>query len=127
MKAQEVLQTYKNFVVIGVTNDVDKYGYKIFKRLLDLGYTTYGVSPKYSEVLQQPIYKDLQSINKQIDVAVFVVNPKYGVEYSKQCKQLGIQHLWLQPGTFDEELLKTIEENHLDSYQNCILVETANR
>lgn len=127
MNVQEILGTYKNYAVIGVTNDPEKYGYKIFKRLLDLGYTTYGVSPKYQNVLQQELYSNLLSINKKIDVVVFVVSPKYGLEYIEQCKQLGIQHLWLQPGTYDETFLKTIKENQMNSYQNCILIETAKR
>lgn len=126
MNVQEILHAYKNFVVIGVTSDPNKYGYKIFKRLLDLGYTTYGVSPKYQNVLQQELYLDLLSIDKEIDVVIFVVSPKYGLEYVKQCKQLGIQHLWLQPGTYDEEILKIIKDNHMSNYQHCILVETAN-
>ena len=127
MEAKEIIDTYKNFVVIGVTNNQDKYGYKIFKRLLDLGYTTYGVSPKYIEVLGQRLYKDLTSITSQIDVAVFVVSVKYGKDYIDQCSQLGIKHIWLQPGTYDKELLKYIEDKQLNSYQNCILVETNGR
>lgn len=127
MEAKEIIDTYKNFVVIGVTNNQDKYGYKIFKRVLDLGYTTYGVSPKYTEVLGQRLYKDLISITSKIDVVILVVNPKYGKDYIDQCSQLGIKHIWLQPGTYDKELLKYIEDKQLNSYQNCILVETNGR
>lgn len=127
MNAREIIETYKNFVVIGVTTDQEKYGYKIFKRLLELGYTTYGVSFKYQEVLNQKLYKDLLSIQSKIEVAVFVVSPKYGKEYIDQCIELGIKHIWLQPGTYDKELLEYIKSKQLNSYQNCILVETMQR
>lgn len=124
MQAQELLKKYHNFVVIGVSDNPDKYGYKIFKRLLYLGYTTYGVSPKYTIILNQPIYPSLRSIQKNVDVAVFVINPKIGSSYVAECKELDIQHLWLQPGSFDQELLEKIAILKLHSYENCILVET---
>ena len=50
MTPKELLTIYKNFAVIGVTPDKSKYGYKIYKRLKEKGYHTFGVSPKYQEI-----------------------------------------------------------------------------
>lgn len=124
MNAKELLSNYHNIAVIGVTNDHDKYGYKIFKRLLDLKYTTFGVSPKYKDIEGEQIYQNLISIEKPIDFVVFVINPKFGKAYVNQCIALHIEHIWLQPGTYDNELLSYIKENNINYYLNCILVET---
>ena len=45
MNPKDILEKYYHFAVVGVTPNQEKYGYKIFKRLLEKGYQTYGVSP----------------------------------------------------------------------------------
>lgn len=127
MNAKELLSTYHNIAVIGVTNDQNKYGYKIFKRLLDLNYTAFGISPKYKKIDGKQIYPDLISIKKPIDFVVFVVNPKFAKAYVEQCITLHIPHIWLQPGTYDDELIAYIQGNNIQYYLNCILVETEER
>jgi len=48
MTPKQLLSLYKNFAVIGVTNDTTKFGYKIYKRLKEKGFNTFGISPKYN-------------------------------------------------------------------------------
>ena len=42
MNPKDILEKYYHFAVVGVTPNQEKYGYKIFKRLLEKGYQTYG-------------------------------------------------------------------------------------
>ncbi|MCD7839533.1 MAG: CoA-binding protein [Erysipelotrichaceae bacterium] len=123
MEPKEILEKYKHFAVLGVTQNTDKYGYKIFKRLMEKGYDTYGVSPIYNEVDNILLYKSLEDINAPIDVVVFVVNKKYAFEYIKQMTDLGIQYAWMQPGTYDDELLDHMKNVGVTAIQACILVE----
>ena len=124
MKAKDILINKQSFAVIGVTNNQDKYGYKIFKRLNELNKTVYGISPIYKDIEGTPAFPNLTVVNKTIDVAVFVVSPKYGYDYVKECVDLGIHHIWLQPGTYDEQLISLIKEAGINYYQNCVLVES---
>lgn len=124
MEVKQLLQNSNAIAVIGVTSDTNKYGYRIFRRLLDLKYHTYGVSNTYTLIDEQTIYPNLLSIKKQIDLVVFVINPKYGKAYVDQCQKLNIQHIWLQPGTYNDELLAYITSKNIQYYINCILVET---
>lgn len=124
MEAKDVLKNFQNFAIIGVTNNHDKFGYKIYHRLKELGKNIYGVSPIYKDIEGTPTYDNLKAINNNIDVAVFVVSPKFGSEYVKECKDLNIEHIWLQPGTYNDELINLIKANDLNYYQNCVLVES---
>lgn len=126
MEAKEILLNKQNFAVIGVTTNQEKYGYKIYQQLKKLNKNVYGVSPIYNELNGETIYPNLSSINTQIDVAVFVVNPKIALTYIEECKELKIKHIWLQPGTYDDNLIKIINESKLNYYLNCILVESKN-
>lgn len=124
MDAKNVLKAYQNFAVIGVTANQDKYGYKIYQRLKELGKAVYGVSPIYKEIEGTATFPNLKAINDKIDVAVLVVSPKFGIDYIKECKELGIKIIWLQPGTYDDNLISLIKENNISYYPNCILVES---
>lgn len=126
MEAKEILLNKQNFAVIGVTTNQEKYGYKIYQRLKKLNKNVYGVSPIYNELNGETIYPNLSSIDNQIDVAVFVVNPKIALIYIVECKKLKIKHIWLQPGTYDDNLIKIIKESKLNYYLNCVLVESEN-
>lgn len=123
MLAREVLKNSNSFAVIGVTTNEEKYGYRIYKYLKEINKTVYGVSPIYDEVDGDTTYPNLKAIQGKVDVAVFVVSPKFGMDYVKECIDLGIEHIWLQPGTYDNELIALIKENNLNHYLNCVLVE----
>lgn len=123
MYAREVLKKSQSFAVIGVTTNQEKYGYRIYQFLKEINKTVYGVSPIYKEVAGDITYPNLAAIKDKVDVAVFVVNPKLSMDYLKECIDLGIKHIWLQPGTYDNELINVIKENNLNYYLNCVLVE----
>lgn len=124
MNAKNVLKDHQNFAVIGVTNNHDKYGYKIYQRLKQLNKTVYGISPIYKEIEGTITYPSLSAVNKKIDVAVFVVNPKFSIEYIKECQKLKINHIWLQPGTYDDTLISLLKDSNINYYLNCVLVES---
>ncbi|GFI41889.1 CoA-binding protein [Thomasclavelia cocleata] len=124
MNAKDILTNYQNFAVIGVTNNHNKFGYKIFQRLKQLNKTVFGISPIYKDIDGITMYSSLSEVNKKIDVAVFVVNPKFGIEYAKECQKLEINHIWLQPGTYDDNLISLIKYTNINYYPNCILVES---
>ncbi|MEE0966811.1 MAG: CoA-binding protein [Bacilli bacterium] len=124
MTPKELLTIYKNFAVIGVTPDKSKYGYKIYKRLKEKGYHTFGVSPKYQEIDGNKMYENLDVIPSPIDVVVFVINPKYAKEYIGQMRTIGIGYAWMQPGTYNDEILDLMQSHGITPILDCILIQT---
>lgn len=125
MEPKDLLKKYYHFAVIGVSKDKEKYGYKIFKRLLDRSYDVYGVSPIYTSVDDIPLYTSLEDIRHPIDVVVFVVNKKYAYDYIDQMSALGIGYAWMQPNTYDDDLLEYMKNVGITPILSCILVETS--
>ncbi|MEG0470498.1 MAG: CoA-binding protein [Longicatena sp.] len=121
MDAEQVLQHHQHFAVIGITSDHEKYGYKIYQCLKRHHYQVYPVSPRYNDIEGDVVYPNLKEVNHKIEVAVFVVSPKYGYEYVQQCLDLGIEYLWLQPGTYDDEFLAHLDELPVHYYLDCVL------
>lgn len=125
MKPKDILNKYYHFAVLGVSQNKEKFGYKIFKRLIDRNYDVYGVSPIYDEVDHISLYKSLESINGPIDVVVFVVNKKYAYDYIDEMTSLGIHYAWMQPNTYDDKLLEYMESVGITPILACVLVETS--
>ena len=121
MYATDILKNNQTFAVIGVSPDPEKYSYRIFKRLLENGYQTYGISPRYENIDGIPIYPDLSSVPAKIEVAVFVVNPKIGATYVTQCQEAGVQYLWMRPGTYDDALIDTLSQSQIPYVLDCML------
>ena len=122
MQPEQLLDTYKTWAVVGVTADPKKYGYKIYKKLKNHGYEVYGINLNITELDGDKIYKTLKDLPEKVDVVNFVVNPKIGISIVEQCAELGIKHIWLQPGTVSEELLQLAQEKGIEAVQACVLV-----
>jgi predicted CoA-binding protein len=122
MKSIDILRDFKNFAVLGATTDTAKYGYKIVQRLCEIGKTVYPVSPKYDEVYGLKAYKDLLEIERPIDVVVFVINKKFASQYIAEMRELGIGFAWMQPGTYDDILIKDIQSLGIMPIEDCVLI-----
>ena len=121
MTPKEMLKQ-KVWAVIGVTQDEEKYGYKIYKRLKEYGYEVYPITPKYQEIDGDQAFKSIKDLPKAPDIVNFVVNPRIGLEIVKECSELGIKNIWLQPGTISDELLDLCLEKEIHAEQGCVLV-----
>lgn len=120
---EEAMLEKKVWAVVGANSDPDKYGNKIFKLLLSRGYNVYPVNPLYDEVENVKCYKDLSSLPEVPEVIDMVVSPKRGMAVIEEAARLGIKNIWLQPGTYNDELIKLIDKNGLTAVKACVLME----
>ena len=63
-----------------------------------------------------------KGFTRKPEVVDFVVNPKIGIGIVKECAQLGIENIWLQPGTVSEEILEFAKEKGINAVEACVLV-----
>ena len=120
----DIIKIYKDnnkWAVIGVTDDKDKYGYKIYQKLKE-NKKVYGINPKYNNIDDNIIYPNIESINDNIDIVVFVVNPGIGIKYLDSIINKKIKYIWLQPGTESDELIKKAQYNNIIVIKACVLV-----
>ena len=119
----EVLRPTNVFAVVGASRNPNKYGHRVFKDLLEAGYEVYPVNPKATEILGRKCYPDLKSLPKKPDVVVFVVPPKVTASLAKQCVELGVKFVWMQPGAEDEGAIRLLEDAGIKVFHNvCIMI-----
>ncbi len=114
----------KTFAVIGVSDNLAKYGHKVYDFLKRRPNTTvYGVNPKLDALNGETIYPTLASLPTIPDVVSIIVPPKIGVGIVDEASKLGIQRLWFQPGAESEEALNKCHDAGIKVLANtCILL-----
>lgn len=112
----------KIWAVIGANQDTEKYGNMIYRKLKSRGYQVYAVNPVYDTVDGDKCYKNLSELPVKPEVIDMVVSPKRGKAFIEEAARLGIEYIWLQPGTYDDELLLLIDKLGLKSVKACVLV-----
>ncbi|MDD3284342.1 MAG: CoA-binding protein [Patescibacteria group bacterium] len=111
------------FAVVGVSTDENKYGYKVFKHLLDSNYKVFGINPKATEILNQKIYKNITEINQKIDWVIFVLPPEIGEKILQDVINLDIKNVWLQPGAENEKLIQICKDNNINYISNACIIK----
>ncbi len=114
----------KVWAVIGANENPKKYGNMIYRKLKARGYNVYPVNPRYETVDGDTCYATLSDLPEVPDVINMVVAPSRGAAFLREAASLGIRYVWLQPGTYDDDLLQLIEELELTAVQACVLVAT---
>jgi predicted CoA-binding protein len=113
----------KKFAVVGATDNPQKYGNQIVKNLKSRGYEVYPVNPRLKELEGLNCYPNLADIPVRVDVVDFVVPPPATEEILKQCKELGLNRIWLQPGSESEKAITFCRENELKVVHSvCVMM-----
>ena len=113
----------KRFAIVGATDDTKKYGHEIFKNLKNRGYEVYPVNPRLKELEGTKCYPGLADIPVKVDVVDFVVPPQVTEAILKECKRLGLDRIWLQPGSENEAAIAFCHENNLKVVHDvCVML-----
>lgn len=113
----------KKFAVVGATDNPEKYGNRIVINLKSRGYEVYPVNLKLKELEGLSCYPHLADIPVKVDVVDFVVPPAATEEILKQCKALGLNRVWLQPGSESDKAINFCNENNLKVVHSvCVMM-----
>ena len=121
---EKFLEKRNVFAVVGASRNPVKYGHQIYMDLRNAGYTVYPVNPNADEILGDKCYAHLESLPEIPQVVDLVVPPKVTDQIVKVCKKLGIEKVWMQPGSESEAALNFCKENNIEVvYGVCVMVE----
>jgi hypothetical protein len=116
----------KNWAVIGVSTDPNKYGYKVYFQLKKNGYNVYAINPKLESIEGDPVYSNLSMLPEKPDVVSIVIPPKATEQIIPECIRLKIPRVWMQPGCETNEAISKAEENGITVIHNhCVIRETS--
>ena len=107
----EEMLSKKVWAVVGATPNKEKTANHILHSIINAGYDVYAVNPNYDEI--EPgikSYKSISDLPKVPDVIDFVVPPAVTLANLKELDPCANEYVWLQPGTFNDEVVNYAEE-----------------
>lgn len=115
---------YRKWAVVGVSEDREKYGNKIYRDLRDAGYRVFPVNPKLETVEGDRCYPSLKALPEVPDVVDLVVPPQVGLTVVQECLDLGIQRIWFQPGSESDAAIQKAEAGGMAVVHDaCIMIQ----
>ena len=116
------------FAVIGVSSNKDKWGYKVFRSLLDDGYKVYPINPKYHEIDGITCYPNLESLPEKPDVVITVVPPRITESLVDDIIRVGVPIVWMQPGSESDRAIRSLEDHGIIVvHHTCIVMDGIKR
>ena len=126
MVLQKLKEKNARIALIGASNDSSKFGNRIYQDLRAKRYNIIPINPKENEIEGDKAYASIEMMDSLPDIVNFVVPPQIAIKVAQKAIDLGITHLWFQPGSESDELEELLRENHDIKYliNSCIMVET---
>ncbi|SMR52774.1 unnamed protein product [Zymoseptoria tritici ST99CH_1E4] len=108
--AAKTFMSAKHIAVAGASSIPSKFGHQIFAWYLDHGIPAIPMNPTLSSVtVQKKEYDTIASPSKLAspkDTSLSVITPPaVTAKILKEAKEVGVKAVWLQPGSFDDEIL----------------------
>ena len=120
----DFLRKQNVFAVVGVSRNPAKYGHQVYKDLKEAGYVVYAVNPNIDEVLGDRCYHSLSELPEMPDVVDTVVPPSVTEKTVEECREIGIEKVWMQPGSESEHAIRFCEENGIKVVHDvCVMVK----
>ena len=126
MVLQKLKEQNTRIALIGASNDPTKFGNQIYRNLRNKGYNIIPINPKEKKIEGDRAYASIDMMDRLPDIVNFVVPPQIAIKVAQKAIDLGITHLWFQPGSESDELEELLRKNHGIKYliNSCIMVET---
>lgn len=96
--------------VVGASTNRDKYGNKVLRAYQQRGRAVFPVNPRADEVEGLTAYADLAALPETVHGVSVITPPAISERIVEQAAELGIQHVWLQPGAESNTAIRRAEE-----------------
>ncbi len=102
----------RSVAVIGASHHPGKIGYQILKNILSFGYSgkVYPVNPKGGEILGKKVYKSVDEVPGDVDLAVVAVPAKFVPDVLEACGRKGVKGVAIISSGFREVGNEELEE-----------------
>ncbi len=115
-------------VVIGASENPERYSYKATKLLLEHAYSVFLIGNKAGSVFNQSIYTLEQIVNQALNpvVVTLYVGPKHQMLYAQQIIRWKPKYVIFNPGTENLDFENFLVKNQIEPLQACTLVMLKN-
>lgn len=123
---RDILEESRTIAIVGLSGNWFRPSYFAAKYLLDHGYKVIPVNPNYEEILGQPCFPDLTSINEPVDVVDLFQRTENVPKYVDASAKLGAKVLWMQLDIVNEKAATAARDQGMTVVMDrCMKIEYA--
>ncbi len=126
LQLRRILRSCQTIAVVGLSADWYRPSYFAAKYMQEHGYRVIPVNPKYSEVLGERCYPDLESIPEKVDLVDVFRKSDDCVPIARNAVAIGAKALWMQIGVMNAEAAQYAQAAGLEVVEDrCVKIEHA--
>ena len=107
---EEQLRNSQTIAVVGLSDNPDRFSYRVAKYLQDQGYRIIPVNPMLEEVLGEKSYPDLSAVPDPIDMVDIFRRSELVAPVVDQAIEVKAKYIWMQDGVIDQESAAKAEQ-----------------
>jgi len=107
---EEQLRNSQTIAVVGLSDNPDRFSYRVAKYLQDQGYRIIPVNPMLEEVLGEKSYPDLSAVPEPIDMVDIFRRSELVAPVVHQAIEVKAKYIWMQDGVIDQESAAKAEQ-----------------
>ena len=109
-------------IVIGASNNRDKYGNKAVRAYAEKGYRVYPVNPKEERIEGIECYHSLKDIPEKVELASLYLPPEIGIRVIEDLPSAGVKKVYVNPGSESDDIIKRLKELKIEPLIVCSIV-----
>ena len=109
-------------VILGASNNPERYSYRAFKLLQQYGHKIILVSPKMKELEKNPVVANLSDISANVDTLTMYVGPDRSTALQTQILKLKPKRVIFNPGSENPALQAQLANADIEVLEACTLV-----
>lgn len=112
------------FAVVGASDDLSKYGAKVYACYRQNGREVYAINPGRETVLGDRCYPDLASVAEHEPAVSIITPPEVTEQIVEEAIELGLERIWMQPGAESPAAIERARSAGIDVIAGgpCLLV-----
>ena len=99
----EQLQNSRTIAVVGLSDDPDRFSFRVSRYMQEQGYRIIPVNPMVQEVLGEKCYPDLKSVPEHIDMVNIFRRSELVPPVVDQAIEVGVRYIWMQDGVINPD------------------------
>ena len=112
----------ENVVVIGASNNEERYSNKAMKMLAEHGHNPIPVAPAVETILGRKVYARATDAPGKIDTVTMYVGPARQQEIIEQILAIQPRRVIFNPGTENPEVYDRLKAANIEVVEGCTLV-----
>ncbi len=112
----------ENVVVIGASNNEERYSNKAMKMLLEYGHNPIPVAPAVGTVMDRKVYARLADVPGSVDTVTLYVGPKRQEGLFEQIRAIHPKRVIFNPGTENPDEYEGLRAAGIEPMEACTLV-----